>query len=235
MLFNDLLLVELIILISIFFYTVNTNLMMLLYTAGIYLMMVGVLCLLGDGDIYIGFLWVIDLGVGLIFFIFILHFTSFLYQKSQINLSFRHFLIFFSFVTFLTTLFYFFALKNDDTLYGDLSKSWSFKITNTDYYLIFFSNEVTELNMLKDTYFLLNSFEFFVVNFSLLFGLFSAIFLCFIIHRVFNFMNFSQVNSYNILKFSDSNFFIRNQNYTSQQNTPSSTRIWSRQTQYNNK
>ena len=227
MLFNDLLLVELIILISIFFYTINTNLMMLLYTAGIYLMMVGVLCLLADGDIYIGFLWVIDLGVGLIFFIFILHFTSFL--------SFRHFLIFLSFTIFLTTLFYFFALKNDDTLYGDLSKSWFFKVTNTDYYLIFFSNEVTELNMLKDTYFLLNSFEFFVVNFSLLFGLFSAIFLCFIIHRVFNFMNFSQVNSYNILKFSDSNFFIRNQNYTSQQNTPSSTRIWSRQTQYNNK
>ena len=235
MLFNDLLLLELLILISIFFYTVNTNLMMLLYTSGIYLMMVGILCLLGDGDIYIGFLWVIDLGVGLIFFIFILHFTSFLHQKSQINLSFRHFLIFFSFIATITTLFYFFALQNDDTLYGDLNKSWSFKITNTDYYLIYFANEVTELNMLKDTYFLLNSFEFFVVNFSLLFGLFSAIFLCFIIHRVFNFMNFSQVNSYNLLKSSDSNFFIRNQNYTTQQNTPTSTRIWSRQTQYNNK
>ena len=198
-------------------------------------MMIGILCLLGDGDIYIGFLWVIDLGVGLIFFIFILHFTSFLHQKSQINLSFRHFLIFFSFITTVTTLFYFFALQNDDTLYGDLNKSWFFKITNTDYYLIYFANEVTELNMLKDTYFLLNSFEFFVVNFSLLFGLFSAIFLCFIIHRVFNFMNFSQVNSYNLLKSSDSNFFIRNQNYTTQQNTPTSTRIWSRQTQYNNK
>jgi hypothetical protein len=209
--------------------------MMLLYTAGIYLMMIGVLCLLGDGDIYIGFLWVIDLGVGLIFFIFILHFTSFLHQKSQINLSFRHFLIFFAFIATISTLFYFFALQNDDTLYGDLSKSWFFKINNTDYYLIYFANEVTELNMLKDTYFLLNSFEFFVVNFSLLFGLFSAIFLCFIIHRVFNFMNFSQVNSYNLLKSSDSNFFIRNQNYTTQQNTPTSTRIWSRQTQYNNK
>lgn len=225
MLFNDLLLLELLILISIFFYTVNTNLMMLLYTSGIYLMMVGILCLLGDGDIYIGFLWVIDLGVGLIFFIFILHFTSFLHQKSQINLSFRHFLIFFSFISVIATLFYFFALQNDDTLYGDLNKSWFFKITNTDYYLIYFANEVTELNMLKDTYFLLNSFEFFVVNFSLLFGLFSAIFLCFIIHRVFNFMNFSQVNSYNLLKSSDSNFFIRNQNYTTQQNTPTSTRI----------
>ena len=123
MLFNDLLLIELLVLISIFFYTVNTNLMMLLYTAGIYLMMIGVLCLLGDGDIYIGFLWVIDLGVGLIFFIFILHFTSFLHQKSQINLSFRHFLIFFFFLTTITALFYFFALQNDDTLYGDLGKS----------------------------------------------------------------------------------------------------------------
>lgn len=229
MLFNDILLIEVIILISIFFYTTNTNLMMLLYTAGIYLMMVGVLCLLGDSDIYIGFLWVIDLGVGLIFFIFILHFTSFLYQKSQLNLSFRHFTIFFIFLFFILSFFYFITLSNDDTLYGDLSKTWFFKISNIDYYLIFFSNEITELNMLKDTYFLINSFEFFIVNFSLLFGLFSAIFLCFIIHRVFNYMNFSQVNSFNILKYSDSNFFIRNQNYTSQQNTPSSTRIWTRQ------
>jgi len=229
MLFNDILLLEIIILISIFFYTTNTNLMMLLYTAGIYLMMTGILCLLGDSDIYIGFLWVIDLGVGLIFFIFILHFTSFLYQKSQLNLSFRHFIIFFLFIFFLFIFFYFITLTNDNTLYGDLSKTWFFKITNLDYYLIFFSNEVTELNMLKDTYFLLNSFEFFIVNFSLLFGLFSAIFLCFVIHRIFNYMNFSQITSFNILKFSDSNFFIRNQNFTSQQNTASSTRVWSRQ------
>ena len=123
MLFNDILLLEIIILISIFFYTTNTNLMMLLYTACIYLMMTGILCLLGDSDIYIGFLWVIDLGVGLIFFIFILHFTSFLYQKSQLNLYFRHFIIFFLFIFFLFIFFYFITLTNDNTLYGDLSKT----------------------------------------------------------------------------------------------------------------
>jgi len=79
--------------------------------------------------------------------------------------------------------------------------------------------EVTELNLLKDSYFLLNSFEFFIVNFSLLFGLLSAILLCFMIHRVFNILNFSQITNLNILKYTDTNFFIKSQNFITQQNT----------------
>ena len=50
-----------------------------------------------------------------------------------------------------------------------------------DYYAILFSNEVTDLNTLRETYFLLNAFEFFAVNFSLFFGLIAAILLCFMI------------------------------------------------------
>jgi len=56
MLFNDTLLLEILILVSIIFYLSSTNLTMLLYTGGIYLILIGILALINDADIYIGFL-----------------------------------------------------------------------------------------------------------------------------------------------------------------------------------
>ena len=77
--------------------------------------------------------------------------------------------------------------------------------------------EVTDLNTLRDTYFFLNGFEFFIVNFSLLFGLLASILLCFLIQRVFNYLNYSQIINFNLLKSNTSSFIIRNQNFTTQQ------------------
>jgi hypothetical protein len=201
---------------------------MLLYTGGIYLLLVGGLAFLNDSDIYVGFLWVIDLGVGLVFFIFILHFTSFLFQKSQFNLTVKHFLFTLLLLIFTLVFYYYYASVSDLTFYGDLSKVWFFKLTYLDYYLILFSNEVTDLNTLRDTYFLLNSFEFFIVNFSLFFGLVASILMCFMIHRIFNFLNFSQIININSLSSIDSSFFIRNQNFITQQNTFGAVRVWSK-------
>ena len=90
------------------------------------------------------------------------------------------------------------------------------------------SFEVTELNLLRDSYFILNSFEFFVVNFSLLFGLLASILLCFIIHRVFNYLNYSQIVNINILSSIDTNFFIKSQNFITQQNTPGVVKVWAK-------
>ncbi len=56
MLFNDVFLLEFLIITSILFYISNTNNMMLLYTGGIYLILIGILALLSNADIYIGFL-----------------------------------------------------------------------------------------------------------------------------------------------------------------------------------
>ena len=226
MVFNDTFLLETIILISVISYVSSTNLMMLLYTGGLYLIFVGLLSLINDADIYIGFLWVIDLGVGLVFFIFILHFTSFLFQKSQFNLTARHFI--FSYLFFLFTLyfFYYFSSPVDTSFYGDLEKSWVFKLSYVDYYAIFYSNEITDLNTLRDTYFLLNSFEFFVVNFSLFFGLVASILMCFMIQRIFAFLNYTQILNMDLLEKSDTGFFIRQQNFTTQQNTSATVRSW---------
>lgn len=228
MLFNDIFLLEILILISILFYTCNTNLLILLYTGFIYLMLVGTLALINDADIYIGFLWVIDLGVGLVFFIFILHFTSFLFQKSFFNLSARHFFTLSLTALSITILYYFISSPTDNSFSGDLLKTWFFKISYMDYYLIYNSLEVTDLNTLRDTYFCLNGFEFFVVNFSLLFGLLAAILICFLIQRVFNFLNYSQIINYRLLHLNTSGFIIRNQNFTTQQSMFSTVNQWSK-------
>jgi len=123
MLFNDIFLLETLILLSILFYTCSTNLLILLYTGFLYLMLIGTLALINDADIYIGFLWVIDLGVGLVFFIFILHFTSFLFQKSFFNLSARHFFMILLVSISVTILYYFIASAADNSFNADLLKT----------------------------------------------------------------------------------------------------------------
>lgn len=205
--------------------------MILLYNAGLYLLLAGLYSLLHESDIYIGFLWVIDLGVGLIFFIFMLHFLPFLNQTSNFDTTIRIILVY-SLLLFLT-IFYFFILSfNIDNFVGlKLNKLWFFNISYVDYYFILFSYEVTELNLLRDTYFILNSFEFFLINFSLFFGLITAILLVFLIHRIFNFLNYSQILNNKLLGVINSSFFIRNQNFMTQSNAPMVLKTWSRRKQ----
>ena len=142
MLINDLLFFEVLIASIVVFYCTNTNLLVLLYSGGLYLLMLGSVLFINDADIYTGFLWVIDLGVGLVFFIFILHFTSFLYQKSQFNLSSRYFYLIINFYFFTYLWLYYINFTGNNCSRGDLEKSWLFKVTHTDYYSIFNSREV---------------------------------------------------------------------------------------------
>jgi hypothetical protein len=200
--------------------------MILLYNAGIYLILAGAYSLLNDADIYIGFLWVIDLGVGLIFFIFMLHFLAFLHQKSKYLLLLRYYTVSSLIFIVMVGYFYLFSSNIDSSLNYDLNKVWVFYITYLDYYFLYFTNEVTELNVLRESYFLVNSFEFFVVNFSLLFGLVSCILLCFLVHKIFNFLNYSQIVQLKLLTKVDTNFFIRSQNFVTQQNTAPNVKIW---------
>lgn len=217
MLFNDILILEIFLFIILVFYILNTNLLILLYTGFLYLLLLGSLSLINDADIYIGFLWIIDLGVGLVFFIFILHFTSFLFQKSYLNLSIRYFFIFILLVIFIIIFFYFNVNIVDLTFNYNLWKTWFYKISYIDYYIIHYSYEITDLNTIRDTYFLLNSLEFFIINFSLLFGLLISILLYFLIQRIFNYLNFSQISSFKVLNNNSSGFIVRNQNFILQQ------------------
>ena len=91
MVFFDYLLLEVSTLITVCYFLYIFNITLLLFAAGVYLILIGILSMLKDLDVYVGFLWVIDLGVGLIFFIFTLHFNTFLNQNkltSRLNYLF---------------------------------------------------------------------------------------------------------------------------------------------------
>lgn len=191
-------------------------------------MLVGFHLLLLDSDIFVGFLWVIDLGVGLIFFIFMLHFSPFMNQKTKLNLatkSIAHYnLYFFFFYIFI----YFFAFNVDNNINSDLNKFWFFNISYLDYYNILKSFEVSELSLLREMYFLVTSLIFYIINFSLLYGLIVAILLVFSISRIFSFLYYSQIKNVKMLRKLSSNFFIRSQDFIKQSNAPAIVDYWYR-------
>ena len=226
LIFNDILALEVLTTIILIFYVTSINLLTLLYVGGVYLLLISFFLFLNDLDIYVGFLLVIDLGVGLVFFIFILHFTSFLYQKSAFNIANRYYIYASVFFSSLLVFMYYNALALVNFNIRDFFKVWFYKLVYTDYYLIYNASEVTELNLLLDSYFNLNTWEFFIINFHLLFGLISAIILFFLLHRVFNFLNYSQLVNFSIVSNLDSNFFIKSQSLLNQTSTRGFTSVW---------
>ncbi len=224
--FNDLFILQILSLVTLVFFVSTYNILTLWYLAGLYLVFLGLLLLLDDGDIFIGFLWVIDLGVGLVFFIFILHYSTFLHQKANIDKSSRELsFILFSGI-FIYFFLYFFASPIDNDFAKGFSKTWFFHISWYDYYDFFMTNTITDLNLLREIYFYNNSFEFFSINFLLLYGIITSILLCFLIKRIFSFLNYSQLMNYNLLSQANSTYFIRNQNFIRQQATSTGTRVW---------
>ena len=113
MVFLDFFFLEFLILFVAFYFIMSNNIMILLYNAGLYLLLAGLYSLLHSADIYIGFLWVIDLGVGLVFFIFMLHFLPFLNQTSHFNTTARVTLIY-SIIILVIIFFFFFLSFNVD-------------------------------------------------------------------------------------------------------------------------
>lgn len=224
--FNDMFLLQILALTTLTFFVSTYNILTLWYLAGIYLVLLGWWLLMDDGDIFIGFLWVIDLGVGLVFFIFILHYSTFLHQKANVDKSSREFCFILFALFFLFFFLFFFSNPVDVNYVKGFTKTWFFFISWYDYYDFFFSNIVTDLNLLREIYFYNNSFEFFLINFMLFYGIVSAILLCFLIKRIFSFLNFSQLMNYDLLNYSNSTFFIRNQNFLKQQSTSTGTRVW---------
>ena len=231
--FNETILLQ-ILSVSVLLFFINTvNIITLWYLAGIYLISLGFMSMLDDGDIFIGFLWVIDFGVGLIFFIFVLHFSNFLHQKSLFDLSSRYMFLFSFMALFFFLFFYFLSTPNDININYQLKKSWFFFISWYNYYSIYYSFIITDLNLIREIYFYNNSFGFFLINFMLFYGIFASINLCFLIKRVFTFLNLSQLININFLSEINSSFFIRNQNFIKQQNTSTGTRVWSKKKQTN--
>jgi len=212
--------------ITILFFINTYNIITLWYLAGLYLIMMGFYLFIEDADIFVGFLWVIDLGVGLIFFIFILHFSTFLYHKPNLDKSSRVISSFLFLFLLLLNFLYIFSEPVTNQNSKTLEVNWLFYMGWYDFYDLFFLQTVTDLNLLKEIYFSQNSVEFFIINFVLLYGILSSILLCFLIKRIFVLLTFSQYRNFKLGITNTSTFFIRNQNFLKQQGTHSGTRGW---------
>jgi len=222
------LILQTLLIITLLFFVNTFNIITTWYLAGIFLVLLGWWLLLDDGDIFVGFLWVIDLGVGLIFFIFILHYSTFLHQKSNINKTSSEFT--FLALSGFVLLAILFLVSSPSSSVNSLTvvRTWFFFISWYDYYDLFFAATVTDLNLLHEVYFLNNSFEFFLINFFLLYGILSSITFSFMIKRCFSFLNFAQIQNTNFLSKTSSTYFIRTQNYLTQQATSAGTRVWNK-------
>lgn len=157
---------------------------------------------------------------------FILHYSTFLHQKSNINKTSREFSS--AALALFTSLsvFSFLASPTSNDSSALVAKTWLFSVSWYDYYDFFFSSTVTDLNLLHEIYFTNNSFEFFLINIFLLYGIIASILLSFLVKRIFNFMNFAQFTDHQFTKTARSTYFIRNQDYLKQQATSAGTRIW---------
>ena len=226
---SEILIIQVLTIITIFLFTAALNLTVLWYLAGIYLTLLGLLLFLNDGDIFVGFLWVIDLGVGLIFFIFILHYSSFLHQKSTLNKTSREVTVLFLFTLFLGSFYFYFLYPLDNSSSSSFAKTWFFLITWTDYYLLYFLPTVTDLNLLHEIYFVNNKTEFVFINFFLFYGIISSILLSFLIKYVFTKLSLPHFKNISFQSYMTSTFFIRNQNFLKQQSTSAGERVWTKQ------
>lgn len=225
---HEMFFIQLFTLMTVLLFTASLNLLVLWYIAGIYLVLLGLLLLLNDGDIFVGFLWVIDLGVGLIFFIFILHYSSFLHQKSSLNKNSRQVIFILFFVMFITSFFYFVLYPLDTNSSTGFDKTWFFYLSWIDYYLLFYLPTVTDLNLLHEVFFNQNSFEFVLINFFLFYGIISSILLSFLIKYIFAKLALPQFLILNLYSKLNSIFFIRNQNFIKQQATSAGERVWTK-------
>lgn len=220
------LVLQLLSLTTLIFFLTTYNVITLWYLGGFYLVLLGLWLLADDGDIFIGFLWVIDLGVGLVFFIFILHYSTFLHQKANLDKTSRELSFFFLGALFVVSYVCFLIQPTDNYYAKGFAKTWFFLISWYDYYDFFYAFTITDLNLLREIYFVNNSFEFFLINFLLFYGIISAILLSFFIKRVFSFLNGRQLSALPFLAQINSTFLIRSQDFIRQQSTTSGARVW---------
>lgn len=223
---SEILLIQIGLIVSVFLFTTSLNLIVLWYLAGIYLVLLGLLLFLDDGDIFVGFLWVIDLGVGLVFFIFILHYSVFLHQKSVISKNSREVTALVFFLLFAYSFYYHWLTPIDLDSTTGFQKTWIFWINWVDYYLVFNSRLVTDLNLLHEVYFVNNNFEFILINFFLFYGIVAAVLLSFLIKHIFSRLSLPQYYNFKLLTTPKTLGFIRNQDFIKQQSTSAGERVW---------
>jgi hypothetical protein len=180
--------------------------------------------LANDGDIMVGFLWLIDLGVGLVFLTFVVYLFAFLSQRASAELPVRFYTFSANFIIFLAV--YFLRLSFPSMCDVENLQSWMFFISCYDYYDFFHLDSTSDLLVLRDLYFHSNSFEFYLISFLGLYGIIACVLLTMVIKRSIHYFSKNLYDSLEFTKRPHSSVFIRNQNFLKQRNTTAGSRVW---------
>lgn len=224
-LFNETSCLQALIIFTLTIYPTLTNILVSWYIAGLYLIFIGCFLLIKNSEIFVGFLWVIDFGVGLIFFIFILHFTNFLHQKVLMQIFDKKDNNMFIFILNILFIAYFIFCSYNNKFFS-INKIWVFLLSWYNFYEFYLNYYISMLQLLREIYFYNNSFEFVIVNFMLLYGIIISVILTFLIKIVFVNSTVDQFKKFSVFKKTEAVYFIRQQNFLKQQNTSTGSRIW---------
>lgn len=223
---NDVLILQILIVMSVFFLFWCTDVFSTLLLSVMYLLMLSINVFILDADIIVSFLIIIDLGVFLVMFSFMLHVTKFLQLKNYHDLSLSNLNKTISLITLLITYYYLVFFENSSNSVKDVENSWFFYISYYDYYKI---NNVfinSDLQLLKELYFYINNYEFFVISICIYIGLITA-------YSIFNFsykfitnLNVGLITGLKSFNIAEASYFFRYQNIIKQSTTTPSSRVW---------
>ena len=225
---NDYFIIQLILISIVFFIYFVNELFNLLILSIFYLIILSMMTLLNDSDILISFLIIIDLGVFFVLFSFLLHLTKFLTYKNINDTSFK---TLFSFSLFLSYIFLFNYTTNFYTIWNYnkiIEYTWFFFINYLDFYTIFNTNLKSDMHLLKEIYFHINSIEFILISIFLIIGILSLYFLLNLITLFNNKLNINNIQNIKKFNINTSVSFFKYQNFNKQINTSANSRVWTK-------
>jgi len=222
-LLNELLILQTLILISVFFLYWISDVFNSITLGVFYLLIISLYSLYNDSDIFVSFLIIIDLGVFFIMFAFMLHLTKFLVNKNTYNFEFRNLFHSSTILFFFLFYLYFTNFSTDFNFNKKIETSWFFFVSNYNYYEINNTFFLSEMHILKEIYFSFNSFEFLLISFGIYFAVMTSYFL-------FLYLNKISIKNKTIFYYlmknnkQNSTYFFRHQDYSKQSLTLPSTR-----------
>lgn len=221
--FNIVLLIQIFLILIVFFLFWVTDLLTLVSCGILYLIMGSLLLFFLDSDILINFLLIIDLGVFFIFISFIMMISKYIDNKYNYTNSIKNIFIFL--IVFFIIYFYIIYLFSLD-LNLNFTLSWNFFINFINYNYINFLIYTTDMVLYKEIYFNINYLEFILINLQLSLSLI----LIYILYLLILKINFKYLNIFNINKISfkkiNSIYFFKSQNYFYQYNVPANSGVF---------
>lgn len=228
MLFNEYTVLQIISLISIFFLFWTSDVFTTIIIGVFYLLVMSLIALYLDSDVVISFVMVIDLGVFFIMFAFILHLTKFLTTKMLYKFSYKN-LLYSSFIA-LFMFIYVYAINFNTNI--DFNKtieySWFFFISYYNYYNISQTIFNSDMQLLKEIYFHINSCEFFIISILVYLGLVTSSVVFNMMKSLFIKNNLKLLNNLNKYSRANSSHYFKHQNFIKQSMAKANSKIWNK-------